>query len=211
MSPKVVQPTFWTWVKAVFSRSFISWHRHEGWLAFLSYVAILVLAATNFRVIDEDLLGKRVQDLLSLAAIVLLFVNLLIFTPFILWKETSEERNELLDLTDYENCLDTLAEYLEEGNKGILNASVASDTDFGAWVGKKKAWMDKVEEFLEKNFGLQESKHFKHLVLLEWKIDRGYNEHHIKHKNIMAQKLLAIKEILLRHGERLSKWRRKTG
>jgi len=68
----------------------------------------------------------------------------------------SNKRLELRGATNLEGVLDRLSEYLEEGNRDILNAKITSPQEYLAWHASYKAWMEKVEGYLEKHLGLRE-------------------------------------------------------
>jgi hypothetical protein len=106
-----------------------------------------------------------------------------------------------------ESFLDQLAIYLEDGNSRILNAEPSGKEELPRWHDENKNWQKKVEDYLEQNFGLRERNSFKHIVVLEYKLQGGIDSEHFKHRNILAWKLLAIKEIILRYSERAARWR----
>ena len=59
--------------------------------------------------------------------------------------------------------------------------------------------MKTLEEYLEKHFGVREKLMFRHIVLLKHELSDGYTPEHIHHRNILAWKLLTLKEIILRY------------
>ena len=111
----------------------------------------------------------------------------------------SNKRLELRGVTNPKGILDRLSEYLEEGNSGILNATPTNPQEYAAWYESYRAWMKTVEEYLEKHFGVREKLMFRHIVLLKHELGDGYTPEHIHHRNILAWKLLTLKEIILRY------------
>ena len=102
----------------------------------------------------------------------------------------SNKRLELRGVTNLEGILDRLSEYLEEGNSGIVNATPTNPQEYAACMD---------EDRFEKHFGVREKLMFRHIVLLKHELGDGYTPEHIHHRNILAWKLLTLKEIILRY------------
>jgi len=119
----------------------------------------------------------------------------------------SDKRLELRGVTDVEGVLDRLSEHLEEGNSRILNGIVANPQEYADWQENYREWMKTVEDYLEKHFGLREKLTFRHIVVVEYKLGDGFTPEHRHYRNIVVWKLLTLKEIILRHSERVAKLR----
>jgi len=146
----------------------------------------------------------------ALANWIPLLVGLLFAVAFVAYgflEYANKLRLELKGITDLEACLDQLAIYLEEGNREILNAALPTKADLPAWYERNKQWQTKVEAFLEEKFGLRERNSFRHIVVLEYKLGGGLEEKHIQQRNILAWKLLTLKDVILRYNERSARWR----
>lgn len=148
------------------NRGLNTWHGPEAWLSASAYLAVVILALVNFGPAEKTM-GEEAQGWISYIALAWLIFSLLIIAPFALWRDAMKERNGLIDVADYEKVLGDLSAFLDEGNTGILNARVANEREFGAWKERSRAWMKKVENFLELHFGAREKNSFHHIVVLE--------------------------------------------
>lgn len=126
-------------------------------------------------------------------------------------ERATAQRDDLQDLRDYEDAINQLSAYFDDGNGKIFNARVTNDVEYGQWRADWQRWHDEVEDFLEKNFGLREKNLFKNLVLVERReIFGSYNGIHNFDRCMVAQQLESLRGTIVRHSERAEKWRVKS-
>jgi hypothetical protein len=192
----------------------MSWHKERTTTVAKALGAkrfiVVPLTSTVVGIVASLLLVWGEAGMRAFANWIPLLIGLLFAVAFLAYgflEYANKLRLELKGITDLETCLDQLAVYLEEGNREILNATLKTTTDLPAWYEKNKQWQTKVEAFLEGKFGLRERNSFRHIVVLEYKLPDGLDKKHIQQRNILAWKLLTLKEIILRYNERSARWR----
>jgi hypothetical protein len=188
----------------VMNRSIATWHGLEGLLALVSYVAIFLLSWWALGAFDETYLAK--------IAVAWLFLLILLITPYRLWREQHEKIASLTDMRDYESILNELSDFFDRGNNTILNGWVIEDdVQHAAWFVLWDMWAKEVEQYLKDNLSSRESNLFRNLVVMRVKpMSHGINDRHKIQLAQVAQQLESLRDTIIRHSERLDKWRAKT-
>ena len=117
-------------------------------------------------------------------------------------------RRQLKGAVDLERALDTLSACFNEGNNQLFNATVKSQTDYGAWRVHWQQWYERVEQHLQSTLGLRERNIFSNIVLMQaLPLPQAFDAAHNHDLNILYRQLETIRDIITRHSERADQWR----
>lgn len=117
-------------------------------------------------------------------------------------------RSELRGIVDTESALDELSSYFDEGSSQVFNAVVESDADFEEWQRRQAEWHEKVQQFLQVNFGLRERNIFRNVVLTQsMQIPGSYNDQHNHGRCLLIHQLETIRETIIRYSDMAAKRR----
>ena len=124
-------------------------------------------------------------------------------------KSFERGRDQLRDIRDYKTAIDALSVLFDEGNNKIFNGyTVTNEIQYGSWHTTREGWAARVEAHLEESFGLSERNLFKNIVLFyQIKELGGISDEHNKERSILAHQLQTIREIIVRHSEKIKKCR----
>ena len=163
-------------------REAVQGHRHK-----VGLIITVVLAVGGFFVHRYATLeGHDVRIPWSYFPAVAAAIVLASFYFYWVLSHSTRLRLKLRGIENLEAILDKLSEYLDEGNREIFNARVTNQVEFQEWRSRQKEWMTKVENYLESYFGLREKNSFKHIVVLEQRVN-GVSPEHKLHRNIIFQ------------------------
>lgn len=117
-------------------------------------------------------------------------------------------RSELRGIVATERALDDLSSYFDEGISQVFNAVVENDADFEEWHRRREEWHEKVQQFLQVNFGLRERNIFRNVILTQSvQIPGSYNEQHNHERCLLIQQLGTIRETIIRYSDLAAKRR----
>lgn len=117
-------------------------------------------------------------------------------------------RSELRGIVALERALDDLSSYLDEGISQVFNATVENDSDFGEWQRRREDWHEKVQQYLQVNFGLRERNIFRNVILTQSMLIPGsYNDRHNHERCLLIQQLETIRETIIRYSDLAAKRR----
>jgi len=122
--------------------------------------------------------------------------------------QIAAERDELKQIKSYEDALDTLSVYFAEGNNEIFNRNIPDAVEYGRWKADWNAWEDKVADHIQTNFGLSERNLFKNNVMFDQiKIGSPVADDQELNFGILYNQLKTIREIIVRHSDKVQTWR----
>jgi hypothetical protein len=117
-------------------------------------------------------------------------------------------RSELKGIVDIEKALDDLSSYFDEGNSQLFNAAVESEANFVEWQRQRVDWHEKVQQYLQVNFGLRERNIFRNVILTQSaRIPDSYNDQHNHERCLLIQQLETIRGIIIRYSDLAAKRR----
>jgi len=117
-------------------------------------------------------------------------------------------RSELRGIVDTERALDELSSYFDEGSSQVFNALVGNDADFEEWQRRRVEWHEKVQQYLQVNFGLRERNIFRNVILTQSvQIPGSYNDQHNHERYLLIQQLETIRETIIRYSDLAAKRR----
>jgi hypothetical protein len=109
---------------------------------------------------------------------------------------------------DIERALDELSSYFDEGNSQVFSATVESDANFEDWQLRRADWHEKVQRYLQVNFGLRERNLFRNVILIQSvQIPGSYNDQHNHERCLLIQQLEMIRETIIRYSDLAQKRR----
>jgi hypothetical protein len=117
-------------------------------------------------------------------------------------------RAELRSIVDTERALDELSAYFDEGSSQVFNAVVETDADFEEWQRRRAEWYEKVQQYLQVNFGLRERNIFRNVILTQsMQLPGSYNDQHNHGRCLLIQQLETIRETIIRYSDLAAKRR----
>ena len=117
-------------------------------------------------------------------------------------------RSELRGIVNIERALDELSWYFDEGNSQVFNAIVESEADFKAWQQRRAEWHEKVQRYLQANFGLRERNLFRNVILTQSvQLPGSYNDRHNQERCLLIRQLEMIRETIIRYSDLAQKRR----
>ena len=109
---------------------------------------------------------------------------------------------------DIEKALDDLSSYFDEGNSQVFNAVVESEANLVEWQRQRADWNEKVQQYLQVNFGLRERNIFRNVILTQSaRIPGSYNDQHNHERCLLIQQLETIRGIIIRYSDLAAKRR----
>lgn len=118
------------------------------------------------------------------------------------------ERDELKKVKNYEKAIDTLSAYFDEGNNNIFNRPIADKVEYGKWQKDWERWETKIIAHLQSEFSLSECYLFKNNVMMpQVTIKNPVAEDQERKLSVVHNQLTTIREIIVRHSDRVQKWR----
>ena len=167
----------------------------------------LSLAFTITKIFEVPIMGFREVSYAWASLPLLIWVFIAYVRRWLKSKSLELERDNLQDLKNYEGALDELSRKFDYGNNEIFNSSISNENEYPIWKEKWKSWYLEVECYLEEHFGLRERNMFKNLVIVHTPEFGGVNKDHAFDRRLVAQQLETIRATIIRHSDRVQRWR----
>jgi hypothetical protein len=136
--------------------------------------------------------------------------GLLVALGLILWwllDYAACSRSELKGIVNIEEALDSLSTYFDEGTQ-IFDTPIKDEPKFRYWDARRTAWQEKVQKYLQENFGLRERNMFRNVLIIQQPTIQGsFNDEHNHHRALLAQQLEKIRDAIIRYSDLAAKRR----
>ena len=101
---------------------------------------------------------------------------------------------------DLQGAVDTLSDFLDDGNTRLFNAHISNDSQHVQWCSDWGTWTHEVEDHLEQFFSRAERNGFRNLVLVAYrKLLGSYNDVHNAQRCQLEFQLRKIRGIMTRY------------